>query len=687
MIVNINKILLDNFQNIKQFSSENIKNIIKEIDIENAIKLKNTNRIINYIIVIYAINTKHTALDKLKKDKIFSLNINSKNKEKIKIIDFLLKNQTQLEIRKEDITYFESKRNLFLASEDIYTISQKIRKEVKEYGNTFVRDILFYNDMYFYQILKQKITPTITVESLSEICSYLIYLFAQINKEHIISEKTFSLENVNHKIHNLILLSSKIINFQNIEKFVDNFNYICKKEKNNLFITSDDNLLEKSRRYGDFYSNKQREFLLISTIKKYKSALSIRSIIDMKCFKNLFTFNKDPIERYIFKFVISDEIRELVCKKEYFLEELIELEEIKKEYFIDDFDNFKISNSLTIRDLIKVKRLFSIFGFINSNFLFNILDKDKTKIKIIYNSWIKAFQYDQLKVLLVNFIQEDKAKEFISEFSWLLKSNKKLDLQSTPLIHLDDYYFPLNIFIFSNLFRNTIFKNKIRPHNILKNDNISMNIYETLKSNFNNVAMEVKFNKNGYVGDFDVIAYIDNVIYIFESKNTLTPSDLHELRTTYKDNLIHGFNQLSKCKTVLGIDSYIKDLNNNLKWNIASEFKIVTCLILGTRLYNGYTNGEHHVRSFYELLNFLNNGKIINGLNEEVNLWENDKITGNDIYNFIENRSFHQLIYKSFSTQINQKSLGKYNISFKTFEFNEKDFYDQLIKIYNDVEN
>ncbi|PRM93684.1 hypothetical protein CJ673_09425 [Aliarcobacter cryaerophilus] len=188
MIVNINKILLDNFQNIKQFSSENIKNIIKEIDIENAIKLKNINRIINYIIVIYAINTKHTALDKLKKDKIFSLNINSKNKEKIKIIDFLLKNQTQLEIRKEDITYFESKRNLFLASEDIYTISQKIRKEVKEYGNTFVRDILFYNDMYFYQILKQKITPTITVESLSEICSYLIYLFAQINKEHIISE-------------------------------------------------------------------------------------------------------------------------------------------------------------------------------------------------------------------------------------------------------------------------------------------------------------------------------------------------------------------------------------------------------------------------------------------------------------------------------------------------------------------
>ncbi len=80
---NINKILLYDFQNIKQLSSENIKSIIKKIDIENAIKLKNTNRIINYIIVMYATDTENKALDKLKKERIFSFNINSKNKEKI----------------------------------------------------------------------------------------------------------------------------------------------------------------------------------------------------------------------------------------------------------------------------------------------------------------------------------------------------------------------------------------------------------------------------------------------------------------------------------------------------------------------------------------------------------------------------------------------------------------------------
>lgn len=70
----------------------------------------------------------------------------------------------------------------------------------------------------------------------------------------MISENTFSKENsfYDNKIDNLIKLSFSIRNFQDIEKFIDNFNYICIKEKNNLIVKSEDDLLEKSRRYGYF---------------------------------------------------------------------------------------------------------------------------------------------------------------------------------------------------------------------------------------------------------------------------------------------------------------------------------------------------------------------------------------------------------------------------------------------------
>jgi len=683
--LDINKNLIDNFQYIKELAKSQKKNILKTIDIKNAIKTKNKIHTINYIIVMYA-KSSNRALIQLKREKVFSLDINSKNREVIKRINFLLKNSKKLELTKEDINYFQSKKNLSLISESIYQVSQEIRKEIKNYGNSFIRDVLFIVDMHFYKTMKGIKSLNIPIETLSEICSYLIFLHAQINKEHIISENTFSKKKsfYDNKIDNLINLSFIIRNFQDIEKFIDNFNYKCIKEKNNLIVRSEDYLLEKSRRYGNFHSNMQRieRIALMSlTREKYKDAPSFHIFIDkiLKKAESLFEFKESPIKRYIFKFPLFDEIKDFILKEEYFLDEIFELEEIQKEYMIPDMMNFKISTLLTLRDLMIIKRLFKMVGLLNSDYLFNILENDKSKKQIIYNSWIKVFEYENLKDTLTPFIGEDKAVDFILNFSWLLKSEHILDLQHTPLIHFNDYYFPLNIFISSNLFLNSLFKNQIRPHKIINKDSISEAIFKILKVNFENVAIEINFNKNGYEGDFDVIAYIDNVIYIFEAKNIITPRDLHELRTTYDDNLLHGFKQLSKCRNVLVSNGYIQDLNNNLKWNIFDDFKIVTCLVLGTRMYNGYTNGEHHVRSFHELLNFLDTGKIEitdNGVTKEINLWKNDKITGNDIFDFIENRIVHKPIFESFSTQINKEFFGKYSVSFETYEFDQKKFYE-----------
>ncbi|MDN5105043.1 hypothetical protein O8C79_07060 [Aliarcobacter butzleri] len=684
--LDINKNLIDAFQNIKQLSETQQKDILKSIDIKNAIKTKNKIHIINYVIFEYAKNS-NEALSLLKKGKVFFLDINSKNKDIIEILEFLLKNSKNLEFTEKDIIYFQSKKNLSLISEDIYNVLQQIRKEIKNYGDSFIRDILFIVDMHFYKIAKGVKSIDISIETLSEICSYLIYLFSQINKEHEISQDTFSskISFNEKKLNNLILLSFKIKNFQDMEKFIDNFNYTCIKEKNKLIIRSEDTLIEKSRIYGNFHSNMQRQALMLDIIKEYKNAAFFSGFIDKisEKSKEFFELKEYPIPRYTFKFPLNDKIKEFILKDEYFLEEIFELTEIKKEYMIPDIMDFKISRLLTLKDLMIIKRLFIIIGLLNSDFFFNILEKDKTKKQLIYNSWIKAFNYQDLKNTLILFIGNDKADEFISEFSWSLQSNNKLDLQYTPLINLDDYYFPLNIFINSNLFRNSLFRNNIRPHKVMNKDAISLAIMNVLKKNFEKVATGIKFKKNGYVGDFDVIAYVDNVIYIFECKNTITPTDLHELRTTYKDNLLHGFEQLTKCKKVLLSDNYIKDLNSNLKWKISNDFKIVTCLVLGTRMYNGYTDGEHHVRSIHELVNFFDTGKINiidKDIDKDINLWKSDNIGAHDIYDFIQNRILHKFIFNSFSSKINKESFLKQSILFETFEFNMNEFCEELNK-------
>lgn len=66
----INQNLIDYFQNIKQSLESNRKDIVKSIDIKNAIKTKNKTLIINYIIFLYAKNSKK-ALSKLKQEKVF----------------------------------------------------------------------------------------------------------------------------------------------------------------------------------------------------------------------------------------------------------------------------------------------------------------------------------------------------------------------------------------------------------------------------------------------------------------------------------------------------------------------------------------------------------------------------------------------------------------------------------------
>jgi hypothetical protein len=148
-------------------------------------------------------------------------------------------------------------------------------------------------------------------------------------------------------------------------------------------------------------------------------------------------------------------------------------------------------------------------------------------------------------------------------------------------------------------------------------------------------------------------------------------------------NLIDDFQNIKKL-TKSQQNDILKtlDIKNSIKTkNKTDNFKIVTCLVLGTRMYNGYTNGEHHVRSFYELLNFLDTGKIEitdNEVTKEISLWKNNKITGDDIYDFIENMIIHKPMFESFSIQKNKEFIGKYSVSFETFEFDEKKFYENL---------
>jgi len=692
--------LSNQYDDIKKLSKKEYKKLLKKINIKEDIKNQNKIPVLNYIYIEYTRNN----LKRLIIDKIFALNIDSENKFVIEILDFLLK-ECQIEDIRKDITYFQSKRNLAYLSEDIYFLSQERIKIIKNSNSSLLRNLLFRVDNSFFRRNEYREILDISVEDLSEICSTLVYLYLQIHGENIISEKTFSNTDKDvKKVDLLINYQFLIKQFQDVEKLIDNFNYICIKDKNNIILKPYDELLEKARQYGYNHSIKQRYIDGINNITSLKEnniVISLYKIID-ELFSNdneyIFKLLKEPIERYTFNLqFIFEKIWDYIVQNDFnFLEEILEIDEIIREYFdnnirtldeIDEVMKFTISDNLTLKDLLRAKRVFIIIARLNSKFLYSVLEKDSSKKDIVYNSWIKSFKYNELVNILQFIIGKDKAKEFIGEFHWSLNEKRVLDLQYTPLIKLDDYYFPMNIFINSDLFRNSLFKNNIRPQKVKPVDIIGNNIFRALNKNFKYVAQEIKFKKNGIQGDFDVIAYIDNIVYIFECKNTINPADLHELRTTYKDNLQHGFEQLSKCKNMLFNREYIKILNNQFKWDLSNNFKIVTCLVMSTRMFNGYTNGGHHVISDKELLKFLENGKIkvYNNKKIELRLWENDKITGNDIFNFIENRILSKIVFSCFYPKEDKFSFGKNNLIFKTFEFKNEGLNQKFIDRFKEI--
>jgi hypothetical protein len=688
--LDINTNLLNNYDLIKNKNIKDLKILLKKIDIDKAQKNKDKLQILNYIVLKKKID-KGKFLSSIKRERLLEFDTNSKNKHIEYILKNLLKNSTILNLSINEIEYFTSKKNLLYFTSEIYELSQAIRKKIKEAEKSFIRDLLFIADVDF---VKYNDKLNISKEDFTEFISELIYLYYQIHGKEDGTNLTFSKNFNANNYKNLIDNMAIVKQFKIVDKMIDSLDYICIKEKKIFQIKGKDFLFEKARVHGFYHTDNQRLNNHIQVKEYYPKALSIAKLSE-KMYEatkdSLFTFKEEPIPRYVYEFPMLEEIKEMILSERLFLEELMLIAEIDIEYNITDLNKFEFTEKLTIWDLIIIKRFFFFYFNQNSIFLLSLLEENQNNLLIVYNSWVKALTRDNLIKMMTFVIDKEKVEAFIDNFSWSIESNEILDLQYTPLLKNNfDYYFPMGILINSNLFRNSLFKNKIRPHD--GNDFLSESIGKELKSKFDNVEIEVKFKKYGFDGDFDVLALIENTLYIFECKNTINPVGWHELRTTYKDNVIKGFSQLDKARKAFSTPNFISYINKRFNWKInINDLKIITCVVLKTRMFNGYTNGIHHVRAFDELLNFIKYGEMtITNIKDNkiktLNLWTTDTISNEDLYQYIENRKLHKVLYECMTPIENKIKLGRQTIAFGTFEFNAHLFNQSICNTFKEKE-
>lgn len=681
----INNLVIEIRKN--EFSKQEFKKI--QTHIEKSVQNSNITESVNWLSALLLINEdKSIEIIKSKRLLRFSL-IKTRQNSIEKIIQHISSNASALKLNTKSISFLSSKINLFSLHRSAIKTNDNLCRITKKANSGLLRDILTRADFLAY-LRKNNIGPDIpdySLEDMLEAASYLTYIFFKENTtaSGSLSYSTDS-EQEKTNVNKLLIDSIFIKEVEKTDTLIDCLNYVCIKKKNRFIISAETDIFQRSLKYGYISSEIHQKNQAINTIVSHteKSSFLFELVKNLKEFNNKFIEHKTaPIERYIFQLPSIDPIQKLLTSNSLFIEEIIELENNFKEIpSFKDIENLSITKNLTVLDIIKIKRLFTFISQMFYDFLYSIDTSVKNRSRLMFDSWLPTFSYDTLTTVLENIVGKPAAESFIDLFSWYPEKKGVLDLQYTPLIKAGkEYYINLNILITASTIRNLYYQNKLRPITLTNKDTTSINLFKTLRLNFKNTHYEIDFKHNNFHGDFDVIANIENTIYVFECKNILIPSSPHELRTTY-DNLKKGFDQLNKCRSALEDPNFIKYINQKNKLNIKEESKIVTCLVFSNRMFNGYNDGTNHVRSLYELCEFLTTGNI-KILNKTVNLWKHSAISSADIYDYIENSIFHTKMLNSLHPlEITTTSNNKELVT-KTYELRFDDIKSSMFDKLN----
>jgi hypothetical protein len=479
-----------------------------------------------------------------------------------------------------------------------------------------------------------------------------------------------------------VVAACKIKAYNEFEIFIDYFEYSCSLHEGIILIQPPTEHFEKALQHGYILNELQSYNLFFSQAPKYidevQSLEKLVSDLSDKLSSVLIERKKEPIERFIFKLPDIDALREMLNTEQFFFEEIMVLTENCKELF-SDFESlcdFKVYNNLTLFDLLKIHRLFQFIRIFFSRHLEKYFE---TEPDIVVRSLVPVYRFENFIGMLSIVIDKEKVQDFFDIFLWDKEKRPILDLQYQPILSSDSHIiFPIHIYIFSNFLRNTLFAIKRRLHDPSTIDPMTQLMVNLLNEKFDMVESEVGFKCAGYEGDIDIISMNGEYIFVFECKRALLSGDVYELRTIY-DHIVKAADQLSKIKAAFSNHIFRQYISDKLGWPIDGSKKVVSCIIMGNRMMSGYRCEDHPVRGFYELANFIYSGEVA-FRDGKFCQWEGDEFSSKDLFDYLENDSFHSLLFECMFPEDLDYSFSKCTVKYKSFYTN----YEAIFQKYKE---
>jgi hypothetical protein len=527
----------------------------------------------------------------------------------------LLQASSGLGLDKETNTYLSSVLALARTAPVFGGLQHLLINELKSGAPTIIKGLLAIVDLGFMLRSQRGIPDVIGLdpEDLAEGFSLLLYLYTE--KLHFAFSDPGPI-NLDAALKNtyLDLLKTAIAlrKFNRWEILIDYFDYRCTYDtaSNSLLINAPSVEFAKSFRWGYIHHFQQqvamaRQFVQdkAASLKTYGTKL--RDLMEQK---NLIERKYEPIERWVFAFPDTDIIHKVIPADEFFEEEVAWLMSLSKDLFVPFEELLRIEVlGIQLSSLVRAHRYVNLIRQAGMSFLADKLEKNP---RTVLQSLLPVMQGSLLRGIL-NPYDPKEAETILNMLTWRPASHKVFDTMYQPFIPASGGYYivPLNVLGSADFVRNTLMLTQTRAGG-KGVDRLGEFFANVLKKVTEFATHDVTYKYAGEEGDIDSTALIDDVLFVFECKNSLHPASTFELRTSF-DALLFAQEQLDRFLRLWSDPGFRVHLSNRLGWDLSGVSRVGTGIVTGNRMFGGLRFGKHAVRPFHEIANFILSGEIL----------------------------------------------------------------------------
>ena len=609
-----------------------------------------------------------------------------------RLVDGILARQSVLVLPPESVRYLESVKSLLTLcgaiSKTYAWIVRELRKRERWALKTLVAtvDLMFLNPRPGDRELSSDVADYYTIEEHAEALSFLVHTFASFRRISERDFRTIDEKGIAAGIYSRLLVAAcKLRVYQEAELWVDVFGYSAQYEQRVVHLRPSEPRLEQSIRMGYVHTAFQKHSMTARMSQEDDDgAVSLREVakdVYSVAGREMVRRREGVYSRYALFLPEAQQLLEPFRMDRVFKEDMVYLDAVAKEQFCrpDTLMGFQLADQLTMFDVVKIQRFLRFMGELLSQRLVPLLDDDRG---IVMQSLLPVFRRAELLRVLRHCVSESAAETFlrVAAFDHGTRSGV-FDVQYEPLIFGGDYcLLPMNILCSSDMLRNLLYTQRRKVEEAGSDAPMQNMVANALRQRSSRVEENVKVRGKDGPLEADIMAIVGQHLLLVECKSAFHPCGVHELRTSY-EHLLKARRQLDRLRAALESEGARDRLFRRLKWGAVNVERVLTCVVSGNRVFNGYVVGDHPVRPAYELMNMVSEGRI--GVGEEsVRVWRGEDFEPQDLVDYLEGTTIHADFFDALEESALQYDFGGASLVQWTYVFDAVSYVDVVTERY-----